>query len=122
MSDVEEKGDCGRRCDEARPMTALSSDEDGRSGGMRFDAIEVEEMAARPNSQTTITSRPLDGCHSPASLSLISFLVAITGETGSSSKGTDGSFLRLPLSEVTSLCESEKSPGVMGVCERNTVP
>lgn len=48
MSDVEENGDCGRRCDEARPMTALSSDDDGRSGGMRFDAIEVEEMAARP--------------------------------------------------------------------------
>ena len=45
--------------------------------------------------------------------------MAITGDIGSSSNGTDGSLLRFPLSPETSLWESEKSPpGVMGVCER----
>ncbi len=48
MSELEENGDGGRRC-VGIPVTALSNEEEDRSGGIRLAAIEVEETTARPN-------------------------------------------------------------------------
>ena len=50
ISEEDENGDCGRRCADtfAKPVTALSNDEEGRRGGIRFDAMDVEDMAGRP--------------------------------------------------------------------------